>query len=94
VEAGKSVFAGQFGSLPVQFSAISQGPADSRHTVGADAKLSVGQAALVPSQTSAMSHGPAAARQIAPFSFGVQAVWLVPGVHCWQWLDGLVSPAA
>jgi hypothetical protein len=28
-----------------------------------------------------------------PLVFGLHAVWLELGVHCWHWLLGLVAPA-
>jgi hypothetical protein len=27
-----------------------------------------------------------------PSVFGLQAVWLDPGAHCWHWLAGLTVP--
>ena len=29
-----------------------------------------------------------------PLAFALQAVWLVVGVHCWHWLNGLAAPPA
>jgi hypothetical protein len=51
---------------PVQFSAMSQTPAEGRHGVLDGAFASVGQAVLLPSHVSARSHTPAAARQSVP----------------------------
>src|SRR5204863_371308 len=47
--------------VPVQFSAVSQMPAEPRQTTEVEAKPSAGQAALAPVQVSATSQTPAAA---------------------------------
>ena len=56
--------AGQVAPLPVQFSAVSHGPADGRQTVVPGANPSAGQAELVPVQVSATSQTPIAVRHV------------------------------
>src|SRR5438552_8443152 len=63
VDTDANAFAGHAADVPVQVSATSQGPADTRHTVDDDAKAFAGQFAPVPVQFSATSQGPADARQ-------------------------------
>jgi hypothetical protein len=57
---------GHAAAFPAHFSAMSQGPADARHSTVFALNASVGQVALVPSHDSATSHVPAAGRQTAP----------------------------
>ena len=57
---------GHVGDAPVQVSAMSQTPAEPRHTVPDEDKLSPGQAPLEPEHVSAGSHTPAEARQVCP----------------------------
>ena len=52
-----------FRSVPVQFSAVSQMPAEARQTVDVPERVSAGQVALAPVQFSAGSQMPAEARQ-------------------------------
>src|SRR6185436_10381618 len=56
---------GQGAEEPVQFSAVSQMPAEARHVVEFGTKLSAGHVLLIPSQLSATSQTPAALRQTA-----------------------------
>ena len=74
VPAGLFASEGQFGPVPVQFSAGSHTPADARHWVKAERNPSAGQVVPEPVQVSTSSQGPAAARHTAPA--------LPPG--CWQ----------
>jgi len=66
VPAGLFASEGQFGPVPVQFSAGSQSPAEARHSVKADRNPSDGQVVLEPVQVSTSSHEPAAGRHTAP----------------------------
>src|SRR5439155_25841230 len=82
--------AGQFGPLPVQFSARSHSSAVGRHGVADDAKPSAGHVVLAPVHVSAMSQTPAVGRQTAPaLPAGCWHVTLVPS-H-WSSVHGLVS---
>ena len=54
----------------MQVSTTSQAPAEARHTVVEDAKLSAGQVSAVPLQVSATSQAPAEARQVVPPATG------------------------
>src|SRR5437667_361243 len=66
VPAGLFASEGQFGPVPVQFSAGSHTPADARHWVKAERNPSAGQVVPEPVQVSTSSQGPAAARHTAP----------------------------
>src|SRR5206468_3279651 len=82
--------AGQFGPLPVQFSARSHSPATARHGVADDAKPSAGHVVLAPVHVSATSQTPAVGRQTAPaLPAGCWHVTLVPS-H-WSSVQGLLS---
>jgi len=90
VPAGLFASAGQFGPVPVQFSAGSQSPAEARHVVKAERKPSAGQVVLDPVQVSSASHAPAAARHTAPaFPAGCWQLLLLPS-H-WSRLHGFPS---
>src|SRR5262245_47832377 len=63
--SGCPVSAGQLALEPVQVSAMSQVPAEGRHTVEDEAKPSAGQLSVRPLQRSATAQTPAEARQTA-----------------------------
>src|SRR5436309_1987810 len=66
VPAGLLSSAGQFGPVPVQFSAGSHSPAEARHSTKGGRKPSAGQVVLDPVHVSTSSQSPAARRQTAP----------------------------
>src|SRR5204863_400443 len=71
--------AGQLALVPVQFSAGSHSPAESRQTVLDDLKVSAGHTVLEPVQVSSTSQKPAAARHTAPaFPAGCWQSLLLP----------------